>query len=102
MKQIKLIPDAPFYNSVDIAVLDFPNGIDGDARKRCKITAEFAESDVKQLQARKLDFQAAMEYYKSWIYDVVKLHIAQDWECIDGMDETLAIIENALQRYYDV
>lgn len=28
MKEIKLVPDVPFFNSVDIAVLDFPNGMD--------------------------------------------------------------------------
>ena len=54
MKQIRLVPDPPFYNSVDIAVLDFPAGLDGAARRRCKITVEFAEVDVRQLQARGL------------------------------------------------
>ena len=38
MKQIRLVPDPPFYNSVDIAVLDFPAGLDGAPRRRCKIT----------------------------------------------------------------
>ena len=32
MKQIRLVPDPPFYNSVDVAVLDFPAGLDGAAR----------------------------------------------------------------------
>lgn len=100
MKQIKLIPDPPFYNSLDITVLDFPSGTDAEPRRRCKISVEFAEADVKQLQSRGLDFEAAMSYYKSWIYDVVKLHIAQDWECVGGMDEVLSAVEAALKRYY--
>lgn len=100
MKAIQLIPDAPFYNSVDISVMDFPNGTVNEARRRCKITAEFAEYDVRQLQERGLDFEAALAYYSEWIYNTVKFHISQDWECIGGMDETLAIIKGALQRYY--
>lgn len=100
MKEIKLIPDAPFFNSVDVAVLDFPNGTDGEMRQRCKITLEFAEYDVRQLQGRELDFQAAMDYYRDRIYKLVKLHISQDWECVGGMDEVLAIVETALKRYY--
>ena len=60
MKQIRLVPDPPFYNSVDIAVLDFPAGL----------------------------------------YQVVKVHLAQDWACIGGMDEVFACIETALARYY--
>ncbi len=57
MKQIKLVPDPPFYNSVDVAVLDFPAGLDDPPRRRCKITVEFAEVDVRQLQARGLDHE---------------------------------------------
>lgn len=90
----------PFFNSVDIAVLDFPNGIDGKARQRCKITVEFAEYDIRQLQSRGFDFQSAMDYYRDRIYKLVKLHISQDWECVGGMDEVLAITEAALKRYY--
>ena len=71
MKQIRLVPDPPFYNSVDIAVLDFPAGLDG-----------------------------ALAYYHDWLYQVVKVHLAQDWACIGGMDEVFACIETALARYY--
>lgn len=40
MKQIKLKPDPPFHNSVDVAVIDFPKGLDGgEERQRCKVTA---------------------------------------------------------------
>lgn len=100
MKEIKLVPDVPFFNSVDIAVLDFPSGIGSEARQRCKITVEFAEYDVRQLQSRGLDFRSATDYYRDRIYKLVKLHISQDWECVGGMDEVLAIVEAALKRYY--
>lgn len=100
MKQIKLIPNVPFYNSVDVAVLDFPDGTDAKARQRCKITVEFAEYDVRRLQARGLDFPTAMGCYRDQIYQLVKLNISQDWECVGGMDEVLAIVEAALKRYF--
>ena len=52
MKEIKLKADKPFHNNVDVAVIDFPDGPEGEERQRCKVTVEFAESDVKQLQDR--------------------------------------------------
>ena len=61
MKEIKLKADTPFHNSVDVAVLDFPKGVeDGTERQRCKITVEFAQADVEDLQSRGLDLEGAM------------------------------------------
>ena len=100
MKQIKLVPDPPFYNSVDVAVLDFPAGPDGPPRRRCKVTVELAEVDVRQLQARGLDHDGALAYYRDWLYQVVKVHLSQDWTCIGGMEEVIACIKEALARYY--
>ena len=100
MKEIKLVPDAPFYNSVDVAVMDFPNGLDGEPRTRCKVTIEFAEVDVRQLQSRGLDYDAALAYYRDWLYQVVKVHLSQDWTCISGLPEVESHIEAALKRYY--
>ena len=77
MKEIKLIPDAPFYNSVDVHVMDFPHGRDGEERQRCKITVEFAKTDVDDLRKRGMGLTEAMEYYRGWIYDIVKVHISQ-------------------------
>ncbi len=101
MKQIKLKPDVPFYNSVDVAVIDFPKGLDGEERQRCKITAEFAEYDVRQLQRRGLDFDGAMAYYADWLYQVVKVHLAQDWEAVSGLDQVMDIIREKVMAYYE-
>ena len=100
MKQIKLQPDVPFHNSVDVAVLDFPGGLDGPARQRCKVTVEFAESDVRQLQRQGLDFDGAMAYYQDWLYRVVKVHLAQDWEAVSGLDRVMDIIRERVGAYY--
>ncbi len=101
MKQIKLKPDPPFHNSVDVAVIDFPKGLDGgEERQRCKVTAEFAESDVRRLQDRGLSFDEAMEYYEDWLYRVIKVHLSQDWEAVSGREEVLDIIREKVRAYY--
>ena len=100
MKEIKLKPDKPFYNSVDVAIMDFPKGRDEEPRKRCKISVDFSEFDVKQLQKRGLDFDGAMEYYKDWLYHVVRYHIASDWECVGGYEEVFDIIRQRVGAYY--
>lgn len=100
MKEIKLVPDKPFFNSVDIAVMDYPNGQDAEPRKRCKVTIEYAKVDVEQLKKRGLSFDEAMEYYKDWLYKVVKVHISQDWKCVEGYDSVIKIVEEKVRQYY--
>ncbi len=100
MKEIKLVADKPFFNSVDVAVMDFPNGVEGEPRKRCKVTIEYAKVDVEQLKKRGLSFDEAMEYYKDWLYKVVKVHISQDWTCVGGHDEVMEIIKEKVEQYY--
>lgn len=36
IKEIKLAPEPPLYNYVDVAVMDFPNGRDGHPRTDVK------------------------------------------------------------------
>ena len=40
MKEIKLVCDTPFFDKVDVNVLDFPSGHEGEPRRRCKITLD--------------------------------------------------------------
>lgn len=97
MHKIKLVPDLPFYNSCDVAVYD----VTGDKeKKRCKITVEYAEADVRQLKERGLDGHSVMDYYKEWIYKVVKHYIADDWQCTEGLDEIMSIIREHIEKYF--
>ncbi len=100
MKEIKLKPDKPFYNNVDVAVMDFPKGRDEEPRQRCKITVDFSQSGVKQLQTRGMDLDGAMAYYEDWLYKVVKLNIAMDWTCVEGWEEVMGIIQENVKRFY--
>ena len=100
MKEIKLKPDKPFYNSVDVAVIDFPKGREEEPRQRCKVSVDFSQFDVKQLQNRGLGFDQAMDYYKDWLYKIVKLNIASDWTCVEGYEAVMRIIEENVKRFY--
>ena len=97
MKEIKLKADPPFPYKLDVAVMDFTE--EGE-RQRCKITIEYAESDVKELKKRGLDFDAAMKYFEDWIYGVVKYHLAQDWKCVEGWDEVMSIVKKGVKKQY--
>lgn len=108
-KEILLVCDPPFFNSVDVQVCDFPSGFDADKyaagelrwRSRCKITVEFAKIDVLTLKQQGLDFDGAMEHYRSWLYKIVKVHIASDWKCVDGYETLMEMIENKVKLYYE-
>lgn len=100
MKEIKLIPDKPFFNSVDVGVFDFPNGLEGKPRRRCKVTVEYAKVDVEQLKKRGLSFDESIKHYEDWLYRVIKVHISQDWTCIGGYEEVMTIIKDKVSQYY--
>lgn len=97
MHKIKLVPDKPFYNRCDITVYD----VTGEKeKKRCKIAVEYAEVDVRQLKQQGMDYKAADDYYRDWIYKVVKHYIADDWECTEGMDEIMKIVDEHIAQYF--
>lgn len=47
-----------------------------------------------------MDFDKAMDYYKDWLYKIVKLNIAVDWTPVEGYDEVMGIIEENVKRFY--
>ncbi len=98
MHKIKLVPDKPFYNSCDITVYD----VTGEKeKKRCKVTVEYAQVDVRQLKEQGRDYQAAMAHYRDWIYNVVKHYIADDWECAEGLETIMEIISDHIKPYFE-
>ena len=101
MKEIALIPDKPFHNNVDVAVMDFPKGLEsGEKRKRCGITVDFAETDVKQLQKRGMNYEDTIKYDEDYMYQTVKVNIAMEWECVEGWDEVMDIVREHVKVYY--
>ncbi|MGI6721106.1 MAG: hypothetical protein ACOX4I_00900 [Anaerovoracaceae bacterium] len=97
MHKIKLVPDKPFFNHCDIAVID----MGGDReRQRCKITVDYGKYDVEQLKSEGKDLEAAMRHYKDWLYNLVRINISDDWECVGGGDEVAAIIRKYVEKNY--
>ena len=98
MHNIKLVPASPFYNSCDVTVYDVTDGRD---KKRCKITLEYAKVDVDSIKRDGYDtFEKGLEYYKEWIYAVVRHYIIDDWEPAEGYDETMQIVAERIAKYY--
>ena len=38
---------------------------------------------------------------KERLYDVVKMHLASDWECVFGYEELMDLIKERVGRYYN-
>ena len=126
MKLIKLVPALKLGNKLNVDVMDLPNGPDPDLpaglgvfpeteageedgkeagafgiltddwRKRCGITLEYAPRDIRELKEQNMDRQAMLDYYRDKVYNLVRINISQDWACVGGMDEVLAIVEEHL------
>lgn len=99
MKELKLKADSPFHNSVDVAIFDFPNGKESEERQRCKITVEFAEIDVRTLMKQGMNKDEILKHYEDWIYQVVKLNLADDWKPTQGYDEVMDIVKSRVELY---
>lgn len=98
MHKIRLEPDVAFFNYLPITVYDMTSGT---PRKRCKIRAEFAKVDVEKLIKRGLNFEGAMAHYEDWLYNIVKIYIADDWEYESGREEVMKIIGDHVRPYYE-
>ena len=100
MQEIKLKADKPFHNNVDVAIIDFPDGFSGEERQRCKVQVDFSESAVRQLQKKGMNKEEILKHYEEWLYNVVKIHLATDWEPVSGYDEVMAIILEHVDLYF--
>ncbi|MCQ2550709.1 MAG: hypothetical protein MJ146_00750 [Clostridia bacterium] len=98
MHKIRLTPEVPFFNYLPITVFDMT---EGTPRKRCKIRAEYAKVDVENLIAKGMDFEKAMAHYEDWLYNVIKIYIADDWQYESGQDEVMKIIADHVRPYYE-
>lgn len=97
MHKIKLVADKPFHNNCDITVFD----VTGEKeKKRCKIKLDYAESDIRRMQSEGYDYRATLKYFDDWIYNTVRLYIADDWECESGMEIVKGILEGHIKKYF--
>lgn len=103
MHKIRLAADVVFATNCVVSVYDVTEDAE---KKRCKITVEYAASDVRRLKERsdeegsRLTMDGALDYYRKWIYRIVHHYIADDWQCMGGLEEIMAVVEEHIKRYY--
>ena len=72
MKEIKLIPAMEYDHKLDVDVMDFPEGTDAKARKRCGITLDYGWRDIERLDGEGMDMDTKLEYYEKKSLDNLK------------------------------
>ena len=97
MKVIELRPAQVRSKFADIDVID---NLDGGGRKRCTITVDYSEYDVRALIREGLDLEGAMAHYKERITYIVKRYLLEDFEVKGGWDEVLNLIRPYIEKYY--
>ncbi|MBR6472662.1 MAG: hypothetical protein IKS99_02895 [Firmicutes bacterium] len=100
MKDILLKPHTPYFNHVEIDVLDYPKGLNEEPRWRCMITVDYGKFDVDQLKAKGMGFEEVLDYYKDWIYKLVRARLLDEWTAVGGLDETLTIVEDHIKEMF--
>ena len=97
MKEIELKLNLVRPKFADIDVID---NLDQGGRKRCTITVDYSEYDVKSLIREGLDLEGAMAHYKERITYIVKRYLLTDFEVRGGWDEVLDAIRPYVEQYY--
>ena len=101
MKEILLRPQKPYFNHDEVDVLDFPKGADSEPRWRCTITVDYGKYDVDQLKSQGItDLEAALEYYRDWIYRLVRARLLDEWTAVGGLEEVLEIIRAHIENMF--
>ena len=97
MKVIELKPVLIRPKFADIDVID---NLEEGGRKRCSITVDYSEYDVKALIREGLDLEGAMNHYKERITYIVKRYLLEEFEVRGGWDEILNAIRPYVEQYY--
>ena len=96
-KVIELRPALVRPKFTDIDVID---NLESGGRKRCSITVDYSEYDVKSLIREGLDLEGAMVHYKERITYIVRRYLLTDFEVRNGWDEILNVIRPYVEQYY--
>ena len=97
MKEIELRPALVRPKFADIDVID---NLEEGGRKRCTITVDYSEYDVKSLIREGLDLDGAMDHYKERITYIVRRYLLEDFEVKGGWDTILLVIRPYVAQYY--
>ena len=103
MRKIILEPTLEFGSRCDFAIIDITeneSSTGGSGKKRGTITIDYSPADVRQLIADGNDLDGALKYYHDRIYSLVKYYISGDWECVQGYEEAMGIIQRHIENYF--
>ena len=99
MRMIKLKPDAPFYNNVDIKVVDVT---DGKEKVRATIQLEYAKVDIEPFINQGLSLEEMVERYHERMYHVIRHYLSGDFQVVEGLEEVLGIVREHVARHLQV
>jgi len=69
-------------------------------RKRMTIDVDYSAYDISGLKDQCPTIDDALEYYKEYIYKLVRIRILDDWHAESGLDEALDTIREKIAKYY--
>ena len=101
MKDILLKPQTPYFNHLEVDVMDFPKGLDQEPRKRMTVTIEYSKFDVDQYRRDGSDLVGVMEHYKDWLYNLIRIRLLDDWNAVGGLDETMEIVKDHIKDMFE-
>lgn len=106
VKKVRLLPDSPFYNNVDLNISDF-GGPGGSLRQRGKITVDYSEYDIRQLKSEGIrTVEEALDYYRRKIYATVRRYLLTEFELepdeegSGGWEQINFIMEEHIRQYF--
>ena len=101
MKDILLKPQVPFFNHLEVDVLDFPGGPGSEPRKRMTVTIDYSRFDVNQIRRDHPDLKGVMDYYRNWLYQLVRARLLDEWTAVGGLDETMGIVRDHIKDMFE-
>ena len=96
MRKIKLLPDQPFVNNVDVKILDVTEERE---KLRATITLEFARVDLEPFFKKGMGLEEILEEYRERINRLLRYYLLNDFEIVAGLEETLKIVRERVESY---
>lgn len=99
MRRIKLKPEVPFYNNVEVKVVDVT---EGKEKVRATIQLEYAKIDIEPFANEGLSLEEIVERYHERMNVVIQHYLSGDFQVVEGLEEVLAIVREHVSRHLQV
>lgn len=96
MRKIHLLPDPPFFNNVDVKILDIT---DEKEKIRGTITLEYARVDLEPFFKEEKSIDEILAHYKERIHQLLRYYLLNDFEIVEGLEETLKIVQERVEYH---